>query len=97
MGFRLVCPLLNLLFCCVHFCDFDIKFLSADGGRRAWFRAERYLGIIALFALGALLGALAVPKLGIHAIWCSCALLAVSLALMFEKHEPEHESKTEWT
>ena len=44
-----------------------------------------------------LLGALAVPKLGIHAIWCSCALLAVSFALMFEKREPEHESKTEWT
>ena len=67
----------------------------SGGGRRAWLRAERYLGIIALFALGALLGALAVPKLGIHAIWCSCVLLAASFALMFEKREPEHESKTE--
>ena len=65
------------------------------GGRRAWLRAERYLGIIALFALGATLGSLAVPKLGIRAIWCSCVLLVVSFALMFEKRELEQESKTE--
>jgi uncharacterized membrane protein YoaK (UPF0700 family) len=65
------------------------------GGRRAWLRAERYLAIIALFALGATLGSLAVPKLGIRAIWCSCVLLMVSFALMFEKREPEPESKTE--
>ena len=67
----------------------------SGGGRRAWLRAERYLAIIALFALGATLGSLAVPKLGIRAIWCSCVLLVVSFALMFEKREPEPESKTE--
>ena len=38
---------------------------------------------------------LAVPKLGIRAIWCSCVLLVVSFALMFEKRELEQESKTE--
>ena len=67
----------------------------SGGGRRAWLRAERYLGIIALFALGATLGSLAVPKLGIRAIWCSCVFLVVSFALMFEKRELEQESKTE--
>ena len=67
----------------------------SGGGRRAWLRAERCLGIIALFALGATLGSLAVPKLGIRAIWCSCVLLVVSFALMFEKRELEQESKTE--
>ena len=67
----------------------------SGGGRRTWLRAERYLCIIALFALGATLGSLAVPKLGIRAIWCSCVLLVVSFALMFEKRELEQESKTE--
>ena len=67
----------------------------SGGGRRAWLRAERYLAIIALFALGATLGSLAVPKLGIRAIWCSCVLLVVSFALIFEKRELEQESKTE--
>lgn len=60
---------------------------TRTGCRRAWLRAERYLGIIALFALGATLGALAVPRLGIHSIWISCGLLAVASALMFERNE----------
>ena len=54
-------------------------------GRHAWRRAERYLGVIALFALGATLGAFLAPRLGIRTIWVSCALLVVSFAQMFER------------
>lgn len=57
------------------------------GDRQQLRKAARYFGIILLFALGAGLGSLCIPKLGFHTIWLSCALLTVSLLLMFLKEE----------
>ena len=52
------------------------------GDRSILSRAGQYFGIILLFALGAGLGSLCVPVLGLRTIWLSCALLAVSFCLM---------------
>jgi uncharacterized membrane protein YoaK (UPF0700 family) len=57
------------------------------GDRQQLRKAARYFGIILLFALGAGLGSLCIPKLGFRTIWLSCALLTVSLLLMFLKEE----------
>ena len=54
-------------------------------GRHAWRRAERYFGVIALFAVGAMLGAFVVPRFGTHAIWMSCVLLLISFVQMFKR------------
>lgn len=54
---------------------------------RALGKAKRYFGIIFLFALGAGIGSAAAAAWGGRSIWLSCALLAVSFALMFVKEE----------
>ena len=46
-------------------------------------RAGRYGAVIAIFALGAGVGGVLSARFGEGAIWCSCALLAVSFLLMF--------------
>lgn len=58
-------------------------------------KAKRYFGIIFLFALGAGLGSVALEYLGGRAIWLSCALLAVSFALMFVKEDIEENPAIE--
>lgn len=64
------------------FADWAERAVSGEG-RRAWLRAERYLGVIALFALGAALGAFLTPRFGVRAIWFSCPLLAAAFVSMF--------------
>ncbi len=50
-------------------------------------KALRYLEIIGLFAAGAGGGSALLAVLHVHTIWVSCALLMVSLCLMFIKDE----------
>lgn len=50
-------------------------------------KAARYWGIIFLFALGAGIGGLVVPRMGAYTIWISCFLLLISLCLMFIRDE----------
>ena len=51
------------------------------------YKALHYFGVILVFALGAGVGTQCVAVLGAKTIWLSCALLAVSLCLMFIKEE----------
>lgn len=53
------------------------------GSPQAFQKAGRYFGIILLFALGAGLGSLCLPFLGLRTIWLSCGLLFISFCLMF--------------
>lgn len=53
-------------------------------------QAAYYFGIIFLFAIGAGLGGNLTEHFGIHMIWISCVLLAISFLLMFEEGK-EHE------
>lgn len=53
-------------------------------------QAAYYFGIIFLFAIGAGLGGNLTEYFGIHMIWISCVLLAISFLLMFEEGK-EHE------
>lgn len=53
-------------------------------------QAAYYFGIIFLFAIGAGLGGNLTELFGIHMIWISCVLLAISFLLMFEEGK-EHE------
>ena len=48
-------------------------------------KAGHYFAVILLFALGAGLGACCMAWLGLRAIWLSCAMLCVSLCLMFRR------------
>ncbi|WP_336647881.1 YoaK family protein [Gemmiger sp.] len=50
-------------------------------------RAAQYFGVIGLFAVGAAAGSLLTMRYGFRVIWCCCALLAVSLGLMFIREE----------
>lgn len=50
-------------------------------------RALHYFVIIIVFAIGAGVGYLCIPKLGIHTIWISSALLLCSFLLMFINKE----------
>ena len=50
-------------------------------------QAAYYFGIIFLFALGAGVGGNLTEHFGIHMIWISCVLLAISFILMFEEEE----------
>lgn len=50
-------------------------------------QAAYYFGIITLFAIGAGLGGNLTEHYGIHMIWISCILLAISFLLMFEEEE----------
>lgn len=50
-------------------------------------KAGQYFGIILLFALGAGVGGLCVPVLGVRTIWLSCVLLLVSFCLMLVEAE----------
>lgn len=58
--------------------------------RQALRKAAHYFAVIALFALGAGIGAQCVALWGMRAIWLSCLLLAVSLGLMFIPEESAH-------
>ncbi len=58
--------------------------------RSLLFDALRYGGILLSFAAGAGLGSFASLAWGAPAIWCSCALLAVSFGLMFRRPVAEH-------
>ena len=61
-------------------------------------QAAYYFGIIFLFAIGAGLGGNLTEHFGIHMIWISCVLLAISFLLMFEEgkeHELLHRNITE--
>ncbi len=59
------------------------------GSRERLCDAGQYFGVILLFALGAGGGAALAAWWGARTIWCSCALLAVSFALMFLQEERE--------
>ena len=48
-------------------------------------KAGHYFAVILLFALGAGVGAQCMAPLGLRTIWISCALLCVSLCLMFRR------------
>lgn len=50
-------------------------------------KAQRYFGVILLFAVGAGIGGVLAP-LGRHTIWASCLLLAVGFLLMFRPEMP---------
>lgn len=50
-------------------------------------KAGHYFAVILLFALGAGLGACCTARLGLRAIWLSCAMLCVSLCLMFRRED----------
>ena len=50
-------------------------------------KAAYYWGIILFFTLGAVLGALLLPRLAMHTIWISCLLLFISFSLMFIRME----------
>ena len=54
-------------------------------------KAAYYWGIILFFTLGAVLGALLLPKLTMHTIWVSCFLLFISFSLMFIRMEIEQD------
>ena len=54
-----------------------------DGG--ALRKSGHYFAVILLFALGAGVGAQCMAPFGLHTIWISCALLCISLCLMFRK------------
>jgi uncharacterized membrane protein YoaK (UPF0700 family) len=45
-------------------------------------KALHYFGVIAVFAVGAGLGAVFAPMLGIRMIWISCGFLVISFLLM---------------
>ena len=53
--------------------------------RKTLGKAGHYFAVILLFALGAGVGAQCMAPLGLRTIWISCALLCVSLCLMFRK------------
>jgi len=55
--------------------------------KQAGEKAIKYFAVIFLFALGAGLGSAGVDLFGARAIWLSCALLAVSFALVFLKED----------
>ena len=57
--------------------------------REILYKASHYFGIIFLFAIGAGIGSLFIPVLGMHTIWLSCGLLLISFLLMFIKQEIE--------
>ena len=61
-----------------------------DRDRMVLRRALTYFGVILLFALGAGVGAWLTTRLGERTIWVSCALLAVSFALMFRHDRREN-------
>lgn len=61
-------------------------FRSGNGAERK--KSGRYFGVILLFALGAGAGSQFISLLGTRTIWLSCALLLVSLCLMFRREEP---------
>ena len=50
-------------------------------------KAAHYFAVIALFALGAGIGARCVSLAGMHTIWLSCLLLAAGLGMMFFPEE----------
>lgn len=54
-------------------------------------KALTYFGVIALFAVGAGLGALLTARFAECAIWCSCLLLAGSFAMMSLRSRPGKE------
>ena len=58
-----------------------------NGDTAALRKALRYLTIITVFAVGAVLGCLTSQMWGLRVIWCSCALLGVSFLLMFCREE----------
>ena len=57
--------------------------------------AQRYFGIIGLFALGAAMGGMTIARVGASAIWVSCLLLMVSFALMFIHEDLEENPQIE--
>ena len=59
---------------CVYFHNHDKRTLHA---------ALTYLGVIAVFAVGAGIGSYLTVRVGVRAIWACCALLSVSFAMMF--------------
>ena len=65
-------------------CLFDWRH---NGDTAALRKALRYLTIITVFAVGAVLGCLTSQMWGLRVIWCSCALLGVSFLLMFCREE----------
>jgi uncharacterized membrane protein YoaK (UPF0700 family) len=55
-------------------------FVDNDGNSRKAFRA--YAVLIGAFVVGAIAGALATERWGVHAIWIAAACLAVALILL---------------
>ncbi len=51
------------------------------------YKSFHYFGIIFLFALGAGIGSMFIPILGMHTIWVSCLLLIVGFIAMFKQEE----------
>ena len=58
------------------------------GDRALLRRAGEYFGIILLFALGAGLGSLLIPRWGMRTIWASCLLLTLGFLLMLWDRQP---------
>ena len=59
------------------------------GAPQARKKAGRYFGIIALFGLGAGLGGVLLPYLGMGTIWVSCGLLVAAFVIMFIREDLE--------
>lgn len=55
-------------------------------------KCMRYYGVIAIFALGALMGSLLTAMLAEKTIWVSCGLLTVCFLIMFVKEDVEGKS-----
>lgn len=68
----------------------SLMICAHTGDRRLLRKAGRYFGVILLFALGAGLGGLCIPLLGLKTIWLSCGLLLVGFFLMFIREAPKH-------
>lgn len=60
--------------------------------RAALRKALTYFGVIALFAVGAGLGALLTARFAERAIWCSCLLLLAGMATMFLRSESKRDA-----
>ncbi len=68
------------------FCDY-----TQTHDIRTLYKSFHYFGVILLFACGAAIGSSLIPRLGMHTIWISCALLLICFVIMFiQEEEDEH-------
>lgn len=62
---------------------------GSTGNKKLLLKAGDYFAVILLFALGAGVGGLLIPKFGSYAIWFSCILLFLGFLVMFIREDLE--------